>query len=148
MPQPVDPDPWLEAARHYSGLDEPNRASYWRLLSPEQQAALTSALQRVAVPVPATPAAVAKKGGPLSVAAFGCLGLVLGVALTILLQIMGLRRLVPELLRPSASASRSAENPPDSAPALEYLTSDCRGTPKSHEEELFCQVWKKVQSEP
>jgi hypothetical protein len=96
------------------------------------------------------PTVVAKKGGPFSVAAFGCLGLVLGVVLTILLQIMGLRWLVPELLRPSASTrgSRSAENPPDSAPALEYLTSDCRGTPKSREEELFCQVWEKAQSEP
>jgi hypothetical protein len=149
MPQAVDPDPWLAAARHYSQLSDPGRASYWNQLGPEQQAALTAALQHMAIPTPAAPVALVKKGGLFSVATVGCLGFVLGAVLTVAVQVAGLRSLVRELLRPSpASTSRSVERPTDEAPALDYLTSDCSGPPKSHDEELFCQVWKKVHPEP
>jgi hypothetical protein len=151
MAQTVDPDPWLQAARHYTRLDDPGRASYWNQLGPEQQAALTAALQHLAVP--AAPVASVKKGGLFGVATVGCLGLVLGVVLMVIVQVVlvvsGLRNFLPELLLPSpVSTSRSGENPPDDAPALEYLASDCSGVPKSHDEELFCQVWKRVHPEP
>ena len=150
MPQAVDPDPWLEAARQYARLDNTGRASYWSQLDLEQQAALTSALQRIAVPASAAPVASERKGGGIfSIATVGCLGFVLGVVLTIAVQVVGLQRLVPELLRPSPSSmSRSGESPSDDAPALEYLTSDCSGPPKSHDEELFCQMWKQVHPKP
>jgi len=151
LAQTVDPDPWLQAARHYSRLDEPGQASYWNQLGPGQHAALTAALQRLAVP--AAPVTPVKKGGLFSVATAGCLGLVLGVVLTVVIQIVlavaGIRKFWPDLLLPSSvSTSRSSESPSDSAPALEYLASDCSGTPKSHDEELFCQVWKRVHPEP
>jgi Pentapeptide repeats (8 copies) len=38
-------DPWLEAVRHYTSLDERARSDYWQRLSAEQQLALSEALK-------------------------------------------------------------------------------------------------------
>lgn len=79
---------WREAAQAYNLLNESARAEYWRQLTPEQQEALRGALaslQAEAGALPVSPAwepAPVRRGcgGPL---AAGCLGLILGIVLTI-----------------------------------------------------------------
>jgi hypothetical protein len=79
---------WRDAAQAYNLLNESARAEYWRQLTPEQQEALRGALaslQAEAVASPVSPVrgpAPARSGcgGPL---AAGCLGVILGVVLTI-----------------------------------------------------------------
>jgi hypothetical protein len=93
-------DSWIEAARVYSRLDERGRLDYWTRLSPEQQAALTGALNRQqTTPAAASPKPV-KKRGIFSVAVVGCLGYIFGVVGAIVLQIVllvaGIRGLMPD----------------------------------------------------
>jgi hypothetical protein len=87
-------DPWLEAAQHYASLDERGRHDYWQRLSAEQQAALTKALTSpelaataAQAPVHASGPPPAKGGGILSTLATGCGGFVLGIILTIAIQV-------------------------------------------------------------
>jgi hypothetical protein len=152
MPQTAEPDPWLEAARHYSQLDGPGRYAYWSQLGSEQQVALTAALNHIAVPTPATSVASPRRGGIFSVAAFGCLGFALGsvfaVAAQVVLVVAGLRSLMPELPSQSPQPTSSWTESSSDDDELEYLNSTCTGPPKSHEEELFCRVWLQEHPEP
>jgi hypothetical protein len=79
---------WRDAAQAYNLLNESARAEYWRQLTPEQQEALRGALASLQAEAAASPASPAQQpasarsgcGGPL---AAGCLGVILGVVLTI-----------------------------------------------------------------
>ena len=81
-------DSWRDAAQAYNLLNESARAEYWRQLTPEQQEALRGALASLQAEAAASPANLARQpaparggcGGPL---AAGCLGLILGIVLTI-----------------------------------------------------------------
>jgi hypothetical protein len=79
---------WRDAAQAYNLLNESARAEYWRQLTPEQQEALRGALASLQAEAAASPASPTRQpaparsgcGGPL---AAGCLGVILGVVLTI-----------------------------------------------------------------
>jgi hypothetical protein len=81
-------DSWRDAAQAYNLLNESARAEYWRQLTPEQQEALRGALASLQAEAAASPASLARQpaparsgcGAPL---AAGCLGLILGIVLTI-----------------------------------------------------------------
>jgi hypothetical protein len=93
-------DPWIAAAREYARLDERGRLDYWTHLSPEQQAALTAALNRREPQAPAANPEPVKKRGIFSVAVVGCLGYVFGaigmIALQIVLLVAGIRGVMPD----------------------------------------------------
>lgn len=84
---------WIDAARSYNSMSEQERHAYWNRLTPEQQAALTEALAAVASE--AQPKAMAAAGGPVSseprrrggTFAVGCMGFILGVILTVAVEV-------------------------------------------------------------
>lgn len=75
---------WLQAAHAYLGMNEEARRSYWQRLSPDQQQALTAAIESLKVTAGTATAGSApgtRRGcSPL---AKGCLWMILGSAITI-----------------------------------------------------------------
>ena len=80
---------WEEAARHYATLDQKGREAYWKQLTPEQQGELGRWLQQA--PAASATVEVAKPVSNGSRAAsglfFGCAGFIVGVILTIGVQV-------------------------------------------------------------
>ena len=70
---------WLEEARKYGNLSERDRSEYWQQLTPAQQHALTTALSTMSQNTPSAPT----RRGCSSPMAAGCVGVILGVVLTI-----------------------------------------------------------------
>jgi hypothetical protein len=104
-------DLWIEAAGVYTRLDERGRLHYWTQLSPEQQAALTAALNRQQPePTVASSPKPVRKGGIFGVAAVGCFGFVFGAVATIVVQVVlliaGVRSVMPTPPDLSESAAK------------------------------------------
>jgi hypothetical protein len=85
---------WMDAARSYNSMNETERHAYWNQLTPEQQTALTEALAAVAVEAQPRAIAVAspmssepRRRGPFGTFAIGCTGFVLGVILTVAVEV-------------------------------------------------------------
>ncbi len=86
-------NPWLEAARHYSSLDEAGRQQYWSSLTTEQQAALSAVLstpkgQTAAEPTIARADQQVARPSVLATLSIGCAGFILGIVLTIALEVL------------------------------------------------------------
>jgi cytoskeletal protein RodZ len=103
----------MDAARSYNSMGERERHAYWNQLTPEQQAALTEALAAVALE--AQPKAVAavnpeprRRRGTFAV---GCFGVILGVILTLAVEVVavatGISALADIFSSPSSSPSSS-----------------------------------------
>ena len=101
---------WQEEARKYGRLSERERSEYWQQLTPEQQHALTAALSTMPQNTSSTPA---RRGcsGPL---ASGCIGMILGIVLTIgaevVLLSMGVRAVSDTFQSVSGSSDDSASS--------------------------------------
>jgi hypothetical protein len=114
---------WIDAARSYNSMNEQERHAYWNQLTPEQQTALTEALAAVAVE--AQPRATAAAGpassesqrrGPFGTFAIGCTGFLLGVILTVAVEVAavakGISAMGGLLSTPSESTSPREEPQP------------------------------------
>jgi hypothetical protein len=118
---------WMDAARSYNSMNEEERHAYWNQLTPEQQAALTEALAAVASEAqPRTIAAASpvsseprRRGGTF---AFGCMGFILGVILTLAVEFAALAKGIGALKdvfsSPSGTVPRQEEpqSTPDQTP--------------------------------
>lgn len=112
---------WIDAARAYDAMDERGRYAYWNQLTPEQQAALQEALAASAVQPTAAIAADPKTAGRrgfFGTFAIGCTGVILGVILTIAVEIAAIAKgvgAVTDMLGAPSRPSYSSETP-DSEP--------------------------------
>lgn len=111
---------WLDAARMYSRMSAKARAEYWGKLTPDQQADLRAALDSLGVAsVAAQPdsgkAQVRSSRGCSSPLAAGCIGMIIGCVITLLLEftavIMGVSA-VSDFFREASGRSGSSSNSP------------------------------------
>lgn len=127
---------WMDAARSYNSMNERERHAYWNQLTPEQQAALTEALAAVALE--AQPKAVAAVSSEprrqRSTFAVGCVGVILGVILTLAVEAIVLAKGISALgdIFSSPSQSVPQQNEPQTDPTPDRDTPgqddplDCR----------------------
>ncbi len=115
-------DPWLDAATHYSTLDERARHDYWQKLTTEQRVALTSALSSSSptpIQVPARRATVLQTLAVFSGSFF------MGGVLVIVLQVMAIGSLVDGIFGGSNSGYSYDQGYGTSVPGSAEV--DCSG---------------------
>lgn len=111
---------WLRAAHAYRGMNEEARRAYWQQLSPDQQQALTAAIESLRVPASTSapgPTPVTGRGcsSPL---AKGCLWMILGSAITIGAEVLLLMQGVQMLRDAIGGVSGGQVFPEASAPVV------------------------------
>ena len=136
-------DPWLEAARHYSSLDDRGRSEYWVALDPTQQQALAGAIGRMQQQATAAPTIRKKKAGPLGLLASACVGFLLGAIVTVALEVVvvvaGIRSFMPKL--PEWEMGNPLRSDPDPMP--DY----CKTITMDRDEIWDCERWLERHSE-
>jgi hypothetical protein len=106
---------WISAARTYGTLGVSERAVYWNNLGPDQQRMLRLALEEINSSIPEATPNLPLMRGCWRTTAVGCCGVVLGVVLTVALELLAIAagvQMVAGALSPS-SAPVSTESPWD-----------------------------------